>query len=369
VIFVVDDEQIYLTLAGEALRQAGFQVETFERAADALESLETNDPDLIISDIMMPGMDGFAFKEAFSQRFPGRTTPFVFFSSMGEPEQLVRGLEAEVCDYLVKPIDARVLQAKVRSLLKRREQKPGAVFEGDLGLFPFIKVVQFCEQQGLTGEVLFSDGDWKVVVPFKAGAFVSDGMGDADDVLERLYDLEQGRFIIRPGAVDYSALGGVAVVEESPAEEPRPQSTMPMGRLSGVKVGKRLFQIQTEMVSYPEERIVTVVILDGNTVLKRSLPVEAPGARSELEVLIEQQHQEVKVEVNRKVEDLGKAKSAEADSENESFHELFDAGFEAYRQGDIKKALEVWLKAQTLNPDDPTLEINLKIARAKLEAR
>ncbi len=368
-IFVVDDEQIYLTLAREALRQAGFQVETFERAADALKTLETSDPDLIISDIMMPDMDGFAFREAFSQRFPGRTTPFIFLSSMGEPEQLVRGLEADICDYLVKPIDPRVLQAKVRSLLKRRKQLPGAVFQGDLGLFPFIKVVQFCEQQGLTGEVLFSDGDWKVVVPFKAGAFVSDGLGDADDVLERLYDLEQGRFTIRPGAVDFSALGGVVVVEESPAEEPYPQSAMPMGRLSGVKAGKRLFQIQTEMVLYPDARIVTVVILDGNTVLKRSLPIEAPGARSELEVLIEQQHQEVKAEVGRKVDDLGKTKSAEVESGTQGFHELFDMGFEAYRLGDIKKALEVWLKAQALNPDDPTLEINLKIARAKLEAR
>jgi len=369
VIFVVDDEQIYLTLAGEALRQAGFQVETFERAADALESLETNDPDLIISDIMMPGMDGFAFKEAFSQRFPGRTTPFVFFSSMGEPEQLVRGLEADVCDYLVKPIDARVLQAKVRSLLKRREQKPGAVFEGDLGLFPFIKVIQFCEQQGLTGEVLFSDGDWKVVVPFKAGAFVSDGSGDADDVLERLFDLKQGRFTIRPGAVDFSSLGEVAVVEESPAEEPRPQSAMPMGRLSGVKVGKRLFQIQTEMVLYPDERIVTVVVLDGNTVLKRSVPVADSGTRSELKTLIERQHQDVEVEVNRKVEELGRMRSGEADTEVQGFFELFQSGFDAYHSGEMQEALDYWEAAKVLKPDFPSLEINLKVARAKLEGR
>ncbi len=368
-IFVVDDEPIFLALSREALGQAGFEVETFERAADALESLKTKNPDLIISDILIPGMDGFAFREAFSQRFPGRTTPFIFFSSLGDPEELVRGLDADVCDYLVKPIDPRVLQAKVRSLLKRREQKLSAVFQGDLGLFPFIKVVQFCEQQGLTGEVLFSDGDWTVIIPFKAGALDPDGIGDADDVLERLYDLEQGRFTIRQGVVDFSALAGVAVVEESHTEAPLPQSGMPMGRLSGSKVGKRMFQIQTEMVLYPDKRIVTVVILDGNTVLKRSLPVEASGTRSELEMLIDQQHQDVKAEVDRRVEDLGKTKSAEVVAEGQSFHELFDAGFEAYRQGDIDKAVELWLEAQALNPEDPTLEINLRIARAKLEAR
>ncbi|MEN8164682.1 MAG: hypothetical protein ABFS37_11185, partial [Acidobacteriota bacterium] len=325
------------------------------------------------------------FREAYSQRFPGRNTPFVFLSSLGEPEQLVRGLEAEVCDYLVKPIDPRVLQAKVRSLLKRRERRDTGVFQGDLGLFPFIKVVQFCEQQGLTGTVTFSTDVWQAVVPFKAGTIQLDDIGNANDVvgvsydfdeiespdeiMERLYDLEQGRFTIRPGEVDFSSLGGVAVVEAGHTEAPRPQTAMPMGRLSGVKVGQRLFQIQTEMVLYPEERIVTVVILDGNTVLKRSLPVEAPGARSELEVLIGQQHQEVKAEVERKIGGLGKVKSSEVGSETQGFYGLFDAGFEAYRKGDVEEALKFWLEAQVLKPDDPTLEINLKIARAKLEAR
>lgn len=365
-IFVVDDEQIFLTLVREALGQEGLEVETFERAADALVSLETSDPDLIISDIMMPGMDGFAFREAFSQRFPGRNTPFVFLSSQGEPEQLVRGLDADVCDYLVKPVDPRVLRAKIRSLLRRTQRSPSAAFQGDLELFPFIKVVQFCEQQGLTGEVMFSDGESDVIVPFKAGAIASDGVGDANDVLDRLYDLKKGRFTIRPGAVDFSALSGSVGAEEIRPEAHRPQSAMPMGRLSGVKAGKRLFQIQTEMVLYPEERIVTVVILDGNTMLKRSFPVEAPGARSELEVLIDQQHQEVKAEVHRKVEDLGKARSAKVDAGTARFYELLDAGFEAYRQGDVEQALEVWLKADVLKPDDPTLEINLRIARAKL---
>ncbi|MEN8164469.1 MAG: response regulator, partial [Acidobacteriota bacterium] len=55
-IFVIDDEPVFLTLAREALRQDGFEVEIFGSAAEALGSLETNDPDLIISDIMMPGM-------------------------------------------------------------------------------------------------------------------------------------------------------------------------------------------------------------------------------------------------------------------------------------------------------------------------
>lgn len=368
-IFVVDDEKIFLALTREALRQEGIEVETFECAADALERLETAQPDMIISDIMMPEMDGFEFREEYSRRFPDRPTPFVFLSSLGDPEQLVRGLDAEVDDYLVKPIDPRVMQAKIRSLLKQRKNSPGVAFQGDLGRFPFIKVVQFSEQQGLTGDVTFSDHKWEVTIPFKAGALVLDRLVDADDVLERLYDLKQGRFTIRPGVVDFRALGGVEVDEDNPPVSPRPQSSIPMGRLSGVKAGTRLFQIQTEMVLYPEKQIVTVVILEGNTVLKRSQPVEALGARTELESLVNQQHQDVQAEVHRKIEDLGRVKSAEAETKTETdpYYELFDAGLEAYRQGDVEKALKFWLEARDIRPDDPTLEINLKIGRSKLQ--
>lgn len=367
-IFVVDDEKIFLTLTQEALRQEGLEVETFDRAADVLERLETVQPDLIISDIMMPGMDGFEFKEEYSTRYPARQTPFIFLSSLGDPDQLVRGLDAEVDDYLIKPIDSRVMRAKVRSILKRRKPSPSAVFQGDLALFPFIKVVQFCEQQGLTGDVQFRAGDWEVVIPFKAGACVLDGLNDSDDVLERLYDLEQGQFTIRPGAVDFSALGGIAVEEDGGSDKaPRQQPVMPMGRLSGVKVGKRLFQIQTEMVFYPEAQIVTVVILEGKTVLKRSLQVGAEDERAELGMLINQLHQVVESEVQQKVEDLAKAKSAGVEPGAERYDEHFEAGFEAYRQDDFEGALKFWLKAQALKPDDPTLEINLKIARTKLQ--
>jgi CheY-like chemotaxis protein len=382
-IFVVDDEQIFLTLGREALKQDGLEVETFERAADALKRLEVKDPDLIISDIMMPEMDGFAFKDEVTRRFPEKDVPFIFLSSLGDPEQLIRGLEADVDDYLVKPIEPTVLKARVKSLLRRRKRSQSAVFQGDLGHFPFIKVVQFCEQQGLTGEVVFSDGDWKVVIPFKGGSIQLDDLrnpkfslnnlydfdeiDDADDILERLYDLDHGRFTIRPGAVDFSALKGRVAAEESPTEEPRSTSSTPMGRLSGIKIGERLFQIQTEMVQFPEKRIVTVVVLDGNTVLKRSFPVEGPGVRSELQILVEQQHKEIEEEVRRKVENLGKERGAQDGTKGQSFFELFDAGFEAYRNGNLQNALEIWLEAQTLNPDDPTLKINLKIVRSRIE--
>jgi len=383
-IFVVDDEQVFLTLTREVLSREGFEVETFRNAIDALGALERMDPELIISDIVMPEMDGFAFKDEFSRRFPEMDIPFIFLSSLGDPEQLIRGLEADVDDYLIKPINPTVLKAKVKSLLRRRRRSSEAVFQGDLGVFSFNDVVRFCEEQGFSGDVTFEAGAWKVVIPFKGGSIELDNLrnpnddlknlydfdeiDDADDVLERLYDLDNGRFTIKARGVDFSALERAGVVEKSDSKSPSSRSNIPMGRLSGIKVGQRLFQVQTEMVFYPEERIETVVVLNGNTVLKRLEVVEPENGMSDLEAMINRQHQGVKAEVQRRVEELAKAKSIEVGVKLDEFSALFDAGFDAFRDGDFQRALEIWLEAQQLKPEDPMLENNLRIVRSRVES-
>ena len=366
-ILIVDDERFHLNVIVELLKD-DYKVLVAKSAERALEIAGYEpQPDLILLDVVMPEIDGFAFKERFSRRFPQRDTPFVFLSSLRDPEQLVRGLESGVDDYLIKPIDPSVLKAKVRSLLRRRRRSSDSVFQGDLSLLPFIKVVQFCEQQGLTGDVTFSDGRWKMVIPFKAGALELGSMGDADGVLDRLYGLKEGRFTIRVGAIDFSNLAAGVPPAEDPPAPVLPESARPMGKLSGVRAGKRLFQIQTELAGYPENQIVTVVILDGIAVLKRSIPVKERADRAKLEMMIKQLHQVVEAEVQQKVEDLLKAKNSGTDSESETFYTLFDEGFEAFRNGDFEEAERIWLKARALKPDDSTLGINLNIVRSKIE--
>jgi len=364
VILIVDDEPVFRTLVTEALRREGHELIVCSAAAEALERLEEYDPDLIISDIVMPGMDGFAFKEEYSKRFPERTTPFVFLSSQSAPEQIVKGLDSDVDDYLTKPIVPEVLRAKVRSLLSRSARHTPKTFTGDLALFPFIKIIRFCEQHGLTGEIDFETADWKITVPFKAGEISIDDLDDGDLALERLYDLENGRFTIRTGPVDFSSLENVEVGTDSCTTPSPPSPGLPMGRLSGIKAGKRLFQIQTELTTHPELRVITVVILDGNTVLKRATTPPENADRNQLETLIEDQHRGIETEVRTKIESLGQEKSRGDDHE---FFGLLDEGFTAYRSGDFQRALEVWSKARTIKPDDPTLKVNMKIVRLKIE--
>ncbi len=363
-ILIVDDEPVFRTLVTEALRREGHELIVCSAASEALERLEEHDPDLIISDIVMPGMDGFAFRKEYSERFPRRNTPFVFLSSQSAPEQIVKGLDADVDDYLTKPIVPEVLRAKVRSLLARCARHTSKTFTGNLALFPFIKIIRFCEQHGLTGEVDFETDDWAITVPFRAGEMLIDTIEDGDAVLERLYDMERGRFTIRTGTVDFSSLESVGVDSGSRTTESQPAPGLPMGRLSGIKAGKRLFQIQTELATHPELQVITVVILDGNTVLKRATKPPVDADRNRLEALIEDQHRGIETEIRTKIESLGQEKNR---SDDQEFFHLLDEGFLAYRNGEFQQALEVWSKAREIKPDDPTLKVNLKIVRLKID--
>ena len=121
-IFVVDSEpggigDVKTTLEGE-----GYEVATFDSAESALDLMSALDePELIISEVeMSSGMDGFAFKRAFSRRFPNSLTPFVFYTSLGDEENMGRGLALGVDDYLVKPMSQRLLATKVRNILSRK---------------------------------------------------------------------------------------------------------------------------------------------------------------------------------------------------------------------------------------------------------
>ncbi len=359
-ILIVDDEASQLEFVGKTLGDDGHRVISFTRAAEALERAAEDEPELVLSDIMMPGMGGLDFKDAYQKRFPHRLTPFVFFTSLSEPGDIVRGLETGADDYLVKPVAPEVLRAKVRSLLRRKERYATPVFQGDLGRYPFIKVLQFCELHGLTGHVEFAGPDLAASVPFRSGSLA---LEPGDDRLTSLYDLTEGRFTIHSRPIDFRALEEVALPADSTPPDPVDR---PMGKLSAVRANQRLFQIQTELASHPERQILSVAILDGNTVLKRKSPPPAGANRQLLEKLIEEQHHALETEVREKLIGLVRDKGP---TPKELFYQRFETGFEEYRKGNLEAALAAWEEAKALNPSDKAIEINLRVVRGKLEGR
>ena len=258
----------------------------------------------------------------------------------------------------MKPLHPEVVSAKVRSILKRREKYISQQFSGDLAEMPFARVLQFCELKKLTGWVDILAEDYSTQISFNGGELQMDKK--AVD-FEKVFDLPQGHFTINVGELNYLRLNGS---ESSAVPSGKVAAEKPMGRLSGIKLGQRLFQLQTEFSTLQGRQVVSVVILDGRVVLKRVSNTPDTIGKAELEKIIELQHLSVEEEVQAKLDTLLKK-----NTDQQSFHQLYDTGFEDYCRGDFPAALKSWEAAEKLQPGDKTLAINLSVVRRKLAAR
>ncbi len=116
-VLVVDDEIGALTLIGIMLERGGFNVLKAKDADVALATLDQNTPDLIILDVMMPGINGIELCKMVRQRHDTARIPVLILSARGDAESVMKGMEAGANDYLPKPILHHDLVAKVRSIL------------------------------------------------------------------------------------------------------------------------------------------------------------------------------------------------------------------------------------------------------------
>jgi CheY-like chemotaxis protein len=362
-IVVVDDEEVTVEVSQAALEEAGFAVKGFTSPSEALLFLKQEMPELVVSDLMMPGMDGFAFRDAYMRNFPERSTPFLFLSSIADPDIIVAGLEQGAADYLIKPLDHRVLTAKIRSILKRTTD-PVNVFHGDLAHFPLNRIMKFCELKGITGTIDIVGDGVATTLACRGGTVDQGGQNDGNQ-FEKAFDLTSGSFTIRTNPVDFADLRTVQTSSSYLVSDLPPQA-LPMGKLSGVKVNNRTFQVQSEFVEKPTQQIITMVILDGKVVLKRGTPAPISLGRETLQQLIEEQHSAVEREVREKISSRIESKNAEGTTHKERFNALFEEGWESYCKGDYATALTLWENAQEINPSDKTIETNLKIVRNKL---
>lgn len=117
-ILVVDDEPRYLRLLEANLRSDGYEVITAADGLQAVETFSASPVDLILMDVMMPNLDGFAACQRIRQF---SNVPIIILTAKGEEQDRVRGLDMGADDYLVKPFSATELLARVRAVLRRSQ--------------------------------------------------------------------------------------------------------------------------------------------------------------------------------------------------------------------------------------------------------
>ena len=117
-VLVVDDEEALTTTIAYNLRREGYQVEAVTDGERALEVAEATQPDLVVLDLMLPGMDGF---EVCRQIRRTSAIPILMLTARDEEIDRVVGLEIGADDYMTKPFSMRELVARVKAMLRRRE--------------------------------------------------------------------------------------------------------------------------------------------------------------------------------------------------------------------------------------------------------
>jgi len=129
-IMVVDDEQAILSLLKRTLEPEGYHVILADNGRAALALLEEHKPDLVILDIMMPGLDGFQVLDLLRQR---SNVPVIMLTARREVVSLNKALGLGADDYVRKPFSTRELLARIRAKLRRAEKNPAATTTFRLG--------------------------------------------------------------------------------------------------------------------------------------------------------------------------------------------------------------------------------------------
>lgn len=124
-ILLVDDEQDILELLSFNLKREGYQTVAVQSGEAALQKLGSISPDLMILDLMLPGIDGLDIAKTLKSNPKTAGIPILMLTAKGEEADIVTGLELGADDYVTKPFSPRILIARIKALLRRERNQNG----------------------------------------------------------------------------------------------------------------------------------------------------------------------------------------------------------------------------------------------------
>ena len=130
-LLIVDDEEYIRELLSFNLKKDGYTVVTAASGEKALESVRFDPPDLIILDLMLPGLNGIEVCKRLKQESETRNIPVIMITAKSEDTDVVLGLEIGADDYITKPFSPRIITARVRAVLRRNMQTAETAHTGE----------------------------------------------------------------------------------------------------------------------------------------------------------------------------------------------------------------------------------------------
>ena len=235
-VVVVDDDASYRERACAVLRGEGHMVRQATNGLEALGAILRDPPELILSDVQMPMMDGWQLLRLIRARPNVAGIPFVFMTTLGGEQDRLKGYRMGVDDYIAKPFEEAERAARIRKLLRRVRVRPRAAaadkaLRGDLAQVGLASVLSFVEMERRSGTLLLVRGDQLATLHIRDGQVVrADLPGRAGRLegMQRLFyvlDWTEGRFDLTAGEVTVDdAIGvqtGFAILEHARRRDER----------------------------------------------------------------------------------------------------------------------------------------------------
>jgi DNA-binding response OmpR family regulator len=205
-VVIVDPDPVASSLLQMRLANAGFQVEVHRDGEKALASIQGRVPDLILSEIALPAVDGFSLLLRLRKAEPTREVPFVFVSERKDRGSSMRGFDLGADDFVQKPADLELLVAKAKGMIRKaRSRRPAGNVEaggvsGNLSEMGIVDLLQVLSASRRTVRVKVEDGKGQSgELSLLNGRPVDARRGDVvgDDALYELIDWSEGRFTVQ----------------------------------------------------------------------------------------------------------------------------------------------------------------------------
>jgi len=203
-VLIVDDEPLVRQTMELELKRAGYEVMIAADGKEALLAIQKKVPDLIISDIMMPTLDGYAFCRKVKDNPRTRTVPFLFLSAKSSREDRIKGYLLGAHRYITKPtskqdllraVDVRLKDASLAQGLMRQRSR---LIKGDLTTVSVLSLMEFFYVGRWTGKLTLSKGEEQGEIVFKDAEVAGARLGrlHGEQALEQLLAWDDGRFQI-----------------------------------------------------------------------------------------------------------------------------------------------------------------------------
>ena len=200
-ILVVDDDADIRELLVTQLTALGYEPITAQDGVEALEVATSQQPDLMIVDVMMPGLDGFQLVETVSAQRYTKAIPCVFLTARDGVPDRVKGLRLGAWDYITKPFSMSELVARIEGILARSRLGDAFLDEdsavvGRIDEVSLPGVVQTIADSRLSGVLTVESADSSADIWFSTGSIVAVEAGDAtgEDALAQALSWESGTF-------------------------------------------------------------------------------------------------------------------------------------------------------------------------------